>query len=265
MAKFCPGCGSPIIDVNSQFCSKCGNKILPTSLNQQTPVTPVTQSPKTETTGDKLKSAGKWVAICCGGAILCVVVAAFVFGMTSTTPSSSVKPVQTTIASSYNYQLTPVPQITTTTESSVPTEVELSVGQTATTNEKIVTVYTARKTTTYTWSGSSGYQYPVNAKSGNTFIIIDAEIKYLGSESRSTSSSYVSAGDFSMSDQDGNRYDPSVYMGDDGLGYFKELYKNQKVRGKVLFEVPQNVKGLKLYYDFGNVFSGIKLASWTIN
>jgi len=49
-----------------------------------------------------------------------------------------------------------------------------------------------------------------------------------------------------MSDSEGNRYDPEMYTGDDSMGYLKELYKSQKVRGKILFEVPQNAKNLKL-------------------
>jgi hypothetical protein len=95
MAKFCQECGAQIVDENSLFCSKCGAKVLLTSPIEQSPVTQSTQNLKTENTGDKLKKAGKWIAICCGGAIICVIIAAFIFGMTgnvasSKTPSLSV-------------------------------------------------------------------------------------------------------------------------------------------------------------------------------
>jgi hypothetical protein len=45
---------------------------------------------------------------------------------------------------------------------------------------------------------------------------------------------------------------------------FKELYQNQKMRGKVLFEVPEDAKGLKIQYDFGSLFTKVKLASWEL-
>jgi len=149
----------------------------------------------------------------------------------------------------------------TTSQSDIPTDLDLTIGETASNPERQVTVYSAQKKSTYTWGGSSSsYIFTENAKAGNTFIIIDAEVKNIGSDRM-----YASTGDFSMSDSEGNRFDPEYYLGDDGLGYSKELYKSQKTRGKVLFEVPQSANKLKLYYDFGNLFSGTKLASWKIN
>jgi hypothetical protein len=44
----------------------------------------------------------------------------------------------------------------------------------------------------------------------------------------------------------------------------KELYQNQKMKGKVLFEIPESATGLKIQYDFGNLMIGTKLASWVI-
>jgi DNA-directed RNA polymerase subunit RPC12/RpoP len=80
MVKFCSNCGTQVEDT-AQFCSKCGSKIsLEPNPQQQSPV-PVVPDSKTSTTTDKWKSAGKWIAICCGGAIICVVIAAFVYGM----------------------------------------------------------------------------------------------------------------------------------------------------------------------------------------
>lgn len=156
---------------------------------------------------------------------------------------------------------TPITQISTNSQSSVPADVELSIGQIVSEHGKQITVYSAQKVLSYTWTSSSiNYQFNKKAKSGKTFVIVDAEVKNIGSDSI-----YVTYGDFSMGDSNGNRYDPEMYSGDDGLGLFKELYKNQKNRGKVIFEVPQNTNGLKLYYDFGYVFWGTKIASWNIN
>jgi hypothetical protein len=91
-------------------------------------------------------------------------------------------------------------------------------------------------------------------------VIVDAEIKNIGSDSM-----YITMAKFSMSDSEGNRYDPELYVGDDGLSILKELYTNQKTRGKIVFQVPENARKLKLYYDFGNILIGTKLASWPIN
>ena len=94
---------------------------------------------------------------------------------------------------------------------------------------------------------------------GKIFLIIDAEIKNIGKNTV-----IVNSIDFSASDSEGNRYDPEIiYSGADELGNFVELYQNQKKRGTVLFQVPRNVKGMKIYYDAGNIFSGTKLLMWT--
>jgi hypothetical protein len=134
------------------------------------------------------------------------------------------------------------------------------MGQTATSSVSQVTVYSAQRTDSYTYSSSiSGYTPTESATSGNTFIIVDAQVRNTGSNEI-----YASASDFSLSDPEGNRYDPQMYLGNDGLGYLQELFKNQQKRGKVLFQVPSTATNLILYYNFGNVISGPQLASWTI-
>jgi DNA-directed RNA polymerase subunit RPC12/RpoP len=198
--------------------------------------------------------------------IIAPIIAAFVFGMAGNSPSSSPtvqpSPISTSpiIDVKNNGKTTSKPTvIATATQPSVPTEIELAIGQMASNPERQVTAYSAQKVSSYTVTFSN-YPITTQAKSGNIFIFIDTEVKNIGSDRI-----YASAGDFSMSDSEGNRYDPEMYTGDDSLGYFKELYRNQKARGKVLFEIPLTAKNLKLYYDFGNLFSGTKLASWTIN
>jgi|SRR5208337_3894108 len=121
MAKFCPECAHPIIDGNSQFCPKCGNKLPITSLKQQ-PEQPSEYTPPSkihdflgikkdsgtkpsdlrfgidiidntlnsiENGAKEKRSALEWIAICCGGAILLVIVAAFIAGMYQGVTSSS--------------------------------------------------------------------------------------------------------------------------------------------------------------------------------
>jgi hypothetical protein len=258
MAKFCQVCGGSITNENAPFCDKCGAKL---PINQPDSTAAPQQATPEIKKESKTNTYFKYGAICCGGIILAMVIAAFVFGMSgnTTTSSTSVQPVLTNAGS--NSRTLSYPQITQTTQSGIPTSVELAIGGTATNPERQVTVFSVQKVPSYTWVGSSSsYKFTENAKTGNTFIIVDAEVKNIDSDRM-----YASSGDFSISDSEGNRYDPEMYAGDDGLGYFKELYKSQKVRGKVIFEVPLHANNLVLYYDFGNLFSGTKLASWKIN
>lgn len=116
MAKFCPECAHPIIDGNSQFCPKCGERlpiaspelqhptaqqpgvqqpthpsyyIPPISASPSSVQTPTPQQSITTEEANKPRSTGEWIAICCGGVILLVVVSAFLVGMASNLPSAS--------------------------------------------------------------------------------------------------------------------------------------------------------------------------------
>lgn len=147
------------------------------------------------------------------------------------------------------------------TQPETPTELELNIGETATTSKLEVTVFSAEKNTFYEYY-SDIFQETMtqDAKQGKTFILVDAEIKNVGSDS-----ALVGVSDFSMTDSEGYSYDvEALYLGDDGLDLFKELYQNQKIRGKILFEVPDDAEGLKLLYDFGNMFIGNQLVSWNL-
>jgi hypothetical protein len=148
----------------------------------------------------------------------------------------------------------------------VPTTQKLTSGQfpnTATNEKRQVTIYSVQKTSTYNWLGTSN-KLTQKSKPGKIYIIIDAEVKYLGVIG--ISSIYTGPGDFSVSDIEGNRYDAEPYIGDDAFEILKELFKNQKTRGIVVFEVPTTAKGLTLYYDYGNLVPwGVKYATWEIN
>jgi len=139
-------------------------------------------------------------------------------------------------------------------------ELILKIGETASNDNVAVTVTTVKKNNFYSWR-SDFDDSPVTetANLGKIFLIVNAEIKNTGSRSI-----YVGSTEFSVTDSEGYKYDPEMYLGDDGLEMFKELYKNQKMNGVVVFEVPESAKDLKIQYDFGDMFSGTQLASWEV-
>ena len=148
----------------------------------------------------------------------------------------------------------------TSSPTATPTELNLKIGETAKTSELEVTIISAEMKRYYTYY-SDFFNDPMTETSSpeNIFIIVEADIKNIESDR-----SFVSSGDFSVTDSEGYRYDPELYAGKDGLEMFKELYSNQKVKGRVIFEVPKSANDLKIQYDFGNLFSGTKLASWKV-
>jgi len=149
-----------------------------------------------------------------------------------------------------------IPQ-TTTTQSS---ELILRVGETAKTSKLQVTVLSAEKTESYEYYSDILEEYlEEEASPGKIFILTEGEIKNVGDDRV-----YVSSSQLSITDSEGYKYDPELYFGDDGLEMFKELYPNQKMRGKVLSKVPEDATGLKIQYDFGDLFTGIRLATWEL-
>ena len=146
------------------------------------------------------------------------------------------------------------------TQPQTPTELNLNIGETAKTSKIEVTVFSAQKTKSYEYySDILKETMTEEASPGKIFILVDVEIKNVGSDSV-----FVGSSEFSITDSEGYKYDPALYYGDDGLEMIKKLYQNQKMRGKILFEVPEDTHNLKLLYDFGNLFIGTKLASWSI-
>lgn len=156
---------------------------------------------------------------------------------------------------------TTLPAETATPVQKTPTELNLKVGETANTSNIAVTVISAIKTDHYVYySDILKETRTEQASPGHAFVLAEMEIKNIGSDR-----AYVGSTDFSMADSEGFRYDPEIlYYGDDGLEMFKELYQHQKMRGKVLFKVPEDAQELKIQYDFGNLFTEVKLASWEL-
>jgi hypothetical protein len=131
--------------------------------------------------------------------------------------------------------------------------IEAEFGSPYSDSEQAVTVYSTQKNVSYT-SIFYNVSSTKEAAKGNTFVIIDAQIKNIGADKIT-----VFPHDFSMVDSDGNRYEKKPYHGEDRLGA-GELEKNQYKKGIVLFEVPQTAKNLVLYYDFNG-----KRVSWKID
>jgi hypothetical protein len=124
-----------------------------------------------------------------------------------------------------------------------PTELNLKVGSTAKSSEKEVTVFSVQKSKSYDYS-YSGQNYVRYANPTKIFILMDVEIKNVGSNSIDARES-----DFSITDSDLYKYDYQSYYGNDEF-QSTELYPNQKAKGKLLFEVPDNSSGLKIQFNF---------------
>lgn len=101
------------------------------------------------------------------------------------------------------------------------TTINLKMGETAKTTKREVTVYSAQKSNTYTWRGSSGNVYTEAAPAGKTYIMVNVQIKNIGSDSL-----YASASDFSIADPNGYKYDQKYASIDNELKS-QELFQNQ--------------------------------------
>lgn len=136
----------------------------------------------------------------------------------------------------------------------------MKIGETAKWIDLEVTVKSAQKTNYYIWRGYSGNIYYEYAEPGKVFVIIDVMVKYTG-----TGSEYIYAGDFWLIDSQGNKYDhdSGTYSIENGLEG-TNLYKNQKIEGKIVFEIPNYASGLKAQFNLGTSLNPL-LAEWTLN
>lgn len=270
--KFCSNCGAEI-DKKAEICPKCGVGV--------SPLPPVTgDAPQGGLRilmyiisfcipiigiiigliywvrpSEEAKAFGKTCVIVAMILPAFAIIGAFVFGM-----SGVEEPISTSELTSEGEPVVELESTPTPEPERVPTELNLKVGETAETSKIEVTVILAKKTGYYEYYSDIFEETMIEeASPGKIFILAEIEIKNTGSNR-----AYVGSSEFSMTDSEGYRYDPELYYGNDGLEMFKELYQNQKMRGKVLFEVPEDTKGLKIQYDFGNLFTKVKLASWEL-
>jgi len=135
-------------------------------------------------------------------------------------------------------------------------DIKLTIGQTATSSVRQITVYSVKKSDSYPYPTSSSY---INALNGNEFLIFDIEVKNIGSEKDrfDIRSLYVR-------DSDANTYEPypGPYNTKDWLYSFITLYPDEHKRGNVAIQIPINSKGLILYYDLSSYPA--QTASWTL-
>jgi len=121
-----------------------------------------------------------------------------------------------------------------TTQPTTPTELNLKVGEIAKTSKIEVNVISAQKVKSYDYySDILKETMAQEASPGKTFVLIEAEIKNVGSDS-----AFVGSTELSITDSEGYKYDPTPYYGqsNDGLEMIKQLYQNQKMKGKVLLK-----------------------------
>ena len=144
-------------------------------------------------------------------------------------------------------------------EDETPIELNLKIGETAKTSKLEVTIISAEMERHYIYYYDFGGGNQRIASPENIYVIVEADIKNIGSDS-----TFVGSGDFSVTDSEGYKYDPESISGKDVLETRKELYSNQKVKGQILFEVPKSANDLKIQYNFGTAFTGTKLASWNV-
>jgi len=155
---------------------------------------------------------------------------------------------------------TPATQINETTpQQPTPTEVNLKIGETAITSEMEVTVISFEKKKSY---HIPDWEMNKEAESGKIFVIVDVELKNVGDDTQ-----YASPDDFSMSDSENFKYEPEGgFLGADIGNALKhtELLPGEKVRGKLVFEIPENATELKIKYNFAGIFEKPKIASWIL-
>jgi len=135
----------------------------------------------------------------------------------------------------------------------------LKVGETAATSEIEVTVISFEKKKSYYMPE---WKMNKEAESGKIFVIVDVELKNVGDDIQ-----YASPDDFSMSDSENYKYEPEGgFLGaeiENALTYTK-LLPGEKVRGKLVFEIPENATRLKIKYNFAGIFEKPQIASWTL-
>ena len=144
-------------------------------------------------------------------------------------------------------------------ETEAPAEISVAIGETASDGNTGAKLYSAGKKPAYQWRSSSGKSYTQEAESGTNFLIVDAGVKNTGDGTM-----YASTSDFSLTDGDGNRYEPGLYYGNESFSYARELSPGQEIRGKIQFTIPEDARDLKVFYDFGTSYHPAWVASWTL-
>ncbi|KAF5416857.1 MAG: DUF4352 domain-containing protein [Euryarchaeota archaeon] len=140
-------------------------------------------------------------------------------------------------------------------------DLNTEVGRAAKTSKISVKVISTTKTDQYDYYSDTLEQTTTEeAIPGKVFVIAEVLIKKVGGDEV-----YAGSSKFSMIDSEGVRYSPEPSdQGDDKLVELEETHLNQRMRGSVLFMVPEDANGLKIWYDFGDLSTEIESASWDV-
>lgn len=192
------------------------------------------------------------------GIIAIILVSVLALGCVEESPSKA-PATQTTTQATMQATQTPA----------TPTELNLKIGEIAKSSKIEVNVITAQKVKSYTYYSGFG-QNPelkdakAEASPGWLYVLVDAEIKNIGSDSVFVGYTEFSIKDFFSEEGREDTFGPTMYYGTDAMERSKELYNNQKMKGKILFQIPENTQNVRLQYNFGNLSPEAKLASWSI-
>ena len=192
-----------------------------------------------------------------GAIVLGAVIISATLNLTTLTPTTST--VGTTTST------TTTPTTTTTTTGPVTSELRLKVGETAKTKVLEVTVLSVSKTSSISYySRSLNMTITHKADSQKVLIVLDVEIRNVGQDKLR-----AGADTFSVFGSQGFRYESKnlgfSFLGGEGfLDISKELFPGERIRGKVVFEVPETASGLRVLFDFTSFNVTVRFASWSI-
>lgn len=140
-------------------------------------------------------------------------------------------------------------------------ELKLKMGESAKTSDMTVTVSEVKKADYYVYYNDILEENVVErAPPKKVFVFVEAEVKNIGSRK-----DYAGGQLFSLKDSEGFRYESEIFYQEDAkLPLLKELYPEERIRGTLLFEIPDSSEELKVLHDFSSFFDPVKLASWEV-
>lgn len=146
-----------------------------------------------------------------------------------------------------------------------PEHPRLEVGGAYSTDAFMVTVLGSRKITGYDYFDKAADATATKeADAGEVFLIVDIEFESLGGWALGTNGNQLALrGQFTVSDAAGEDYSYAPYFGENALVLAPHLDKGEKVRGEILYVVPEQAEGFIIQYK-GRKFPRPTLAEWTL-
>ena len=106
------------------------------------------------------------------------------------------------------------------------------------------------------------FDYYHGAKYGYRYLIVTVEARNIGKREV-----YIDPTNFVVTDENNYFYEPEGGMFGAGIENslsFTKILPNQRVRGKLVFEIPEKAKVL-INYNFGDMFSKPFIVSWKVD